>query len=145
MVTRTVEYCSLKEVPEADVLSMLSQILSIIEPETNADMQPLLQWIHQGTRDGRSVYGHDEVIETYRTSLTKHFDIRKEVAKRFIDTQFGPVQMSDRLSYIAMGQGENLHFELFVNADGHNTVHFMVTALPEMVDRYLELFHQRFQ
>lgn len=145
MVTRTVEYCSLNQVSEQDVLQLLSQVLAHIEPQENATSQPVVQWTHLGRRDGRTPDGHSEVVDSFRASLTRHFDLRKEVAQRFIETQFGPVQLSDRISYIATGQGDNFHFELYVNADGHNTVHFMISALPDQVDRFLDIFHTRFQ
>ncbi|MDX2063660.1 MAG: hypothetical protein SFY70_11410 [Bacteroidia bacterium] len=142
MITRSVEFCSLNEVPEADVLRLISQIVEILEPGQTG--QPVVSWTHLGARDTRTPLGDGELVNAFRASLTKHVDLRKEVVQRFVDSKFGPIQLTDKITYIANGTGDNLHFELYVNADGHNTVYFLVSALQPNVERFIELFHQNF-
>jgi hypothetical protein len=142
MITRSVEFCALSEVPEPDVLRLVSHILEVLEPTETG--QPIVTWTHLGERDTRTPLGDGAIVNSYRASLTKHIDLRKEVSQRFIDSKFGPIQLSDSVTYIATGQGDNLHFDLYVNADGHNTVYFMVSALQPRVEQFIELFRSTF-
>jgi hypothetical protein len=143
MITRSTEFCSLAEVPETTMMGLLVQLVPVVAPGLAAVPEPTT-WTHFATRDERAGLGDGEIVQTYKASLSQHIRLTKTISQRFVDSKFGPIQMGDRISYQATGQGESLHFELYINTDGHNTVYFMVSAKPAELETLLGLFGQTF-
>lgn len=143
MITRSAEFCSLTEVPESALISLINKFVPFVAPKVTEIPEPTA-WTHLNTRDERAGLGDGEVVQSYRSSVTSHIRITKTITQRFVDSKFGPIQMGDRVGYLAAGQGENLHFDLYVNTDGNNTVYFMVSATPKVLDQLLEIFNSNF-